>query len=82
MPSNMPASGRIVAPCPFNGSAQKITVDHLGTPTSSQKFGRRAVDNAGSFRNIEMGREEQMWVFSQTVMPDASPCAHRAMNLA
>ena len=33
-------------------------------------------DNAGMFRDVEMFRGDQVWVFEQTVMPDSTLCAH------
>jgi chorismate lyase len=47
-----------------------------GLLTSSQKAGLRADDNAGLFRDVEMCRNDQVWVFAQTVTPDTTLCRH------
>ena len=47
-----------------------------GLLTGSQKSGLRAHDNAGLFRDVEMNRDDQVWVFAQTVMPDSTLCLH------
>ncbi|HWJ37034.1 MAG TPA: chorismate lyase [Steroidobacteraceae bacterium] len=47
-----------------------------GLLTSSQKLGLRADDNAGLFRDVEMARADQVWVFAQTVTPDSTLCLH------
>ena len=47
-----------------------------GLLTSSQKLGLRSNDNAGLFRDVEMVRGSEVWVFAQTVMPDSTLSLH------
>jgi chorismate-pyruvate lyase len=47
-----------------------------GLLTGSQKSALRSADNAGLFRDVEMGRVDQVWVFAQTVMPDSTLSLH------
>lgn len=47
-----------------------------GLLTSSQKLGLQADDNAGLYRDIEMYRDDKVWVFAQTVTPDSTLCRH------
>jgi chorismate-pyruvate lyase len=39
-------------------------------------LGLRTDDNAGFFRDVEMYRDDQVWVFAQTVTPDSTLCLH------
>lgn len=48
-----------------------------GLLTGSQKSALRTGDNAGLFRDVEMGRDEQVWVFAQTIVPDSTLSRHR-----
>jgi chorismate--pyruvate lyase len=52
-------------------------LDHwTGLLNASHKAAMRVHDNAGLFCDVEMLCGEQPWVFSQTVIPDATLCAH------
>ncbi len=44
--------------------------------SSSHRLGLRADDNAGLFREVEIARADQVWVFAQTVAPDSTLCLH------
>jgi len=39
-------------------------------------LGLRADDNAEFFRDVEMHRDDQVWVFAQSVTPDSMLCLH------
>ena len=56
--------------------ALRLVDQWTGLLTGSQKLGLRAEDNAGLFRDVEMNRDDQVWVFAQTVMPDSTLCLH------
>lgn len=45
----------------------------LGT---AHKSALRTTDAAGLFRDVELSCGAKIWVFEQTVMPDATLCAH------
>lgn len=64
-------SERIKAVC-GERFALRLVDQWSGLLTGSQKLGLRADDNAGLFRDVEMYRDDQVWVFAQTVTPDSS----------
>ncbi len=47
-----------------------------GLLNDAYKSGLRCTDNAALFRDVEMCRGDQVWVFEQCVMPDSTLCAH------
>jgi chorismate--pyruvate lyase len=47
-----------------------------GQLTSSHKLGLKSADEAGLFREVEISRGDQAWVFAQTVAPDSTLCLH------
>jgi chorismate--pyruvate lyase len=56
--------------------ALRLVDQWTGLLTSSQKLGLRADDNAALFRDVELYRADQVWVFAQTVAPDSTLCLH------
>jgi chorismate--pyruvate lyase len=68
-------SSRLKAVC-GERFALRLVDQWTGLLTSSQKLGLRADDNAGLFRDVEMYRADQVWVFAQTVTPDSTLCLH------
>jgi chorismate-pyruvate lyase len=56
--------------------ALRLVDQWTGLLTGSQKLALRAGDNAGLFRDIEMHRADQVWVFAQTLTPDSTLCLH------
>jgi chorismate-pyruvate lyase len=56
--------------------ALRLVDQWSGLLSSSHKLGLRAQDNAGLFRDVEMVRAGQVWVFAQTVTPDSTLCKH------
>jgi chorismate--pyruvate lyase len=56
--------------------SRRLVEQWSGRLSPSQKLGVRAQDDAGLFRDVEMGRDEQVWVFAQTVTPDSTLCLH------
>ena len=56
--------------------ALRLVDQWTGLLSSSQKLGLRSDDNAGLFRDIEMVRGAQVWIFAQTVMPDSTLSLH------
>jgi chorismate--pyruvate lyase len=68
-------SGRLKAAC-GDHFALRLVDQWSGMPTGSQKSGLRADDNAALFRDVEMYRDDQVWVFAQTVIPDSTLCLH------
>lgn len=68
-------SERIKAVC-GERFALRLVDQWSGLLTGSQKLGLRADDNAGLFRDVEMYRDDQVWVFAQTVTPDSTLCVH------
>jgi chorismate--pyruvate lyase len=47
-----------------------------GLLNAAHKSALRSADNAGLFRDVEMCRGEQVWVFEQTIVPDSTLAAH------
>jgi chorismate--pyruvate lyase len=47
-----------------------------GVLNTAHKSALRSADNAGLFRDVEMRRGEQVWVFEQTVVPDSTLSVH------
>jgi chorismate--pyruvate lyase len=47
-----------------------------GLLDAAYKSALRSGDNAALFRDVELCRGDQVWVFEQTVMPDSTLCAH------
>ncbi|MDB6085917.1 MAG: chorismate--pyruvate lyase [Gammaproteobacteria bacterium] len=68
-------SARLKAAC-GERFALRLVDQWTGLLTSSQKLALRADDNAGLFRDVEMVRADQVWVFAQTVAPDSTLCRH------
>ena len=64
-------SARIRALCAERFSLRLLD-QWSGLLTGSQKSALRVADNAALFRDVEMSRDEQVWVFAQTVMPDST----------
>jgi chorismate--pyruvate lyase len=56
--------------------ALRLIDQWTGLLSSSHKLGLRANDTAGLFRDIEMVRGGQVWIFGQTVMPDSTLSLH------
>jgi chorismate--pyruvate lyase len=56
--------------------ALRLVDQWSGLLSSSHKLGLRADDNAGLFRDVEIFRGDQVWVFAQTVTPDSTLCLH------
>jgi chorismate--pyruvate lyase len=56
--------------------ALRLVDQWSGLLSGSHKLGLRADDNAGLFRNVEIFRGDQVWVFAQTVTPDSTLCLH------
>jgi chorismate--pyruvate lyase len=68
-------SARMKAACGVR-FALRLVDQWTGLLTSSHKSGLRADDNAGLFRDVELCRADQVWVFAQTVAPDSTLCLH------
>jgi chorismate-pyruvate lyase len=68
-------SARVRAAC-GERFALKLIDQWSGLLTGSQKSGLRSEDNAALFRDVEMTRDDQVWVFAQTVMPDSTLSLH------
>jgi chorismate-pyruvate lyase len=47
-----------------------------GLLSASHKAALRTEDNAGLFRDVEMSCGDTVWVFGQTIVPDATLSAH------
>ena len=47
-----------------------------GLLTVAHRSALRCPDDAGLFRDVELSRGADVWVFEQTVMPDSTLCAH------
>lgn len=47
-----------------------------GLLSAAHKTALRCPDNAGLFRDVEMARGDQVWVFAQTVIPDSTLSGH------
>ncbi len=56
--------------------ALRLVDQWSGLLSSSHKLGLRSDDNAGLFRDVEIFRGDQVWVFAQTVTPDSTLCLH------
>jgi chorismate--pyruvate lyase len=56
--------------------ALRLVDQWTGLLTAAHKSALRVPDNAGLFRDVELCRSEQVWVFAQTIMPDSTLCAH------
>ena len=59
-----------------SGYALRLVEQWTGLLSSSHKLGLRANDNAGLFRDVELYRANQVWVFAQTVAPDSTLTLH------
>jgi chorismate--pyruvate lyase len=68
-------SARVKAAC-GEDFALRLIDQWTGLLTSSHKLGLRSDDDAGLFRDIEMVRGGQVWIFGQTVMPDSTLSLH------
>jgi chorismate--pyruvate lyase len=47
-----------------------------GQLSGSHKLGLKSADDAGLFREVEICRGSEAWVFAQTVAPDSTLCLH------
>lgn len=47
-----------------------------GVLNASHRLALRVDDQAGLFRDVEIMRNDQVWVFAQTVAPDSTLCRH------
>jgi chorismate--pyruvate lyase len=68
-------SARVKAAC-GDEFALRLIDQWSGLLTSSHRLGLRSEDSAGLFRDIEMVRGGQVWIFGQTVMPDSTLTLH------
>jgi chorismate lyase len=56
--------------------ALRLVDQWTGLLKPEHKSALGTADNAGLFRDVELCCGEQVWVFAQTIMPDATLCAH------
>jgi chorismate--pyruvate lyase len=56
--------------------ALRLVDQWTGLLSASHKAALRSPDNAGLFRDVEISHGRSVWVFEQTVIPDATLCAH------
>ncbi len=68
-------SERVKAAC-GERYALRLVDQWSGILSSSHKLGLKSDDHAGLFRDVEMVRGDQVWVFAQTVTPDSTLCLH------
>jgi len=68
-------SARLKAACGEH-YALKLVDQWSGLLSGSHKSALRCEDQAGLFREVEMYRGDQVWVFAQTVAPDSTLCLH------
>lgn len=54
----------------------RLAEQWTGLLNPDHKAGLRIADHAGLFREVELCCGEQVWVFVQTVVPDATLCVH------
>jgi chorismate lyase len=47
-----------------------------GLLNAAHQSALRSSDSAGLFRDVEMSREDTVWVFAQTIVPDSTLCTH------
>jgi chorismate lyase len=56
--------------------ALQLVDQWTGLLSAGHKSALRREDNAGLFRDVELCCGENVWVFSQTIVPDSTLCAH------
>jgi chorismate lyase len=56
--------------------ALRLVDQWTGLLSASHKSALRSQDNAGLFRDVEMSCGDFVWVFGQTIIPDATLCVH------